>query len=179
MPTSFEHLDKQTPMGANLIAGGATFRVWAPNANAVYVTGDFNSAMPDPSNLLNQIGNGHWGGFVDGVKDRQNYMFFVDGAGSTGPKRDPYARELAAPFPGQCIVRDPAFPWHETGYQTPAFSDFVIYQLHVGVFYAPRLPEKGGFLDVVSKNSVSRQAGRYCDTAIANTGVFLTFQSRL
>ncbi len=151
MPVSLENISTSTPMGANLINNGATFRVWAPNATAVYITGDFNSGQPDDTTLLNQIGNGHWAGFVPNATDRQRYMFYVDGLGSSGPKRDPYARELASPFPGSCIIRDPSFSWHETGYVTPDFSDFVIYQLHVGVFYAPRLPECGTFLDVASK----------------------------
>ena len=35
---------------------------------------------------------------------------------------------------------------------TPAFHDFVIYQLHVGTFFTPNLPAKGGtFLDVARK----------------------------
>src|ERR1700734_112085 len=116
MPVSLQNISADTPMGANLLNGGATFRVWGPNAKAIYVTGDFNSGQPDDSTLLNPIGNGHWAGFVPNVSDRQQYMFYVDGAGSQGPKRDPYARELCSPFPGSCIIRDPAFPWHETGY---------------------------------------------------------------
>jgi 1,4-alpha-glucan branching enzyme len=151
MPLTLDHIDQNTPMGANLVEGGATFRVWAPNALAVYVNGDFNSPLQDDTTLLNNIGNGHWAGFVPNVTDRQEYMFYVEGEGSSGPKRDPWARELVMPFPGKCIIRDPAFPWHETGYQTPAFSDFVIYQLHVGVFYAPRVPVMGTFLDVAAK----------------------------
>jgi 1,4-alpha-glucan branching enzyme len=151
MPLALDYIDQNTPMGANLVAGGATFRVWAPNALAVYVNGDFNSPLQDDTTLLNNIGDGHWAGFVPTVIDRQEYMFYVEGEGSSGPKRDPWARELVMPFPGKCIIRDPAFPWHETGYQTPAFSNFVIYQLHVGVFYAPRVPVMGTFLDVAAK----------------------------
>lgn len=138
-------------MGANLAADGATFRVWAPNATAVHVTGDFNGGEPDESNLLNQVGGGHWAGFVPGVRDRQRYMFYVVGTGSRGPKRDPYARELESPFPAGCIVRETDFPWHQTEYATPPFHEFVIYQLHVGTFHTPRLPRGGTFLDVVLK----------------------------
>jgi len=138
-------------MGANLTGNGATFRVWAPNATAVHVIGDFTTATADDSNLLNSIGNGHWAGYIDDVQDREQYMFYVYGTGSQGLKRDPYARELASPFPGKCIIRDPYFPWHNTGYKTPRFEDFVIYQLHTGVFYIPRFPTKGTFLDVASK----------------------------
>jgi hypothetical protein len=37
MPASLEDIHPGTPMGANLIAGGATFRVWAPHARTVHV----------------------------------------------------------------------------------------------------------------------------------------------
>ena len=41
-------------MGANLVAGGATFRVWAPRARAVYVIGEFNGHERDDRSLLNR-----------------------------------------------------------------------------------------------------------------------------
>lgn len=139
-------------MGANLIADGATFRCWAPKARSVHVIGDFNDWQPQEASLLNPDGKGHWLGFLPEVRDRQGYMFFVAGEGSEGPKRDPYARELQTPFPSHCIIRTTDFPWHETGYVTPPFHDFVIYQLHVGTFFTPNLPRKGGtFLDVARK----------------------------
>ena len=152
MPASLEHIHPGTPMGANLIAGGATFRVWAPHAHAVHVIGDFNNRARNDASLLNRDDHGHWRGFIPGVRDRQRYMFYVVGDGSEGPKRDPYARELQTPFPSDCIIRKTDFPWHETGYVTPQFHNFVIYQLHVGTFFTPNLPRKGGtFLDVARK----------------------------
>ena len=152
MPASMEHVHAGTPMGANLVADGATFRVWAPNATAVHVIGDFNGRARDDDSLLNRHANGHWMGFVPGVKDRDRYLFHVVGPDGEGPKRDPYARELQTPFPSDCIVRETDFPWHETGYRTPRFEDFVIYQLHVGTFFTPNLPDRAGtFLDVARK----------------------------
>ena len=139
-------------MGATLVADGATFRVWAPNARAVFVLGDFNQRARNDDSLLTRDAAGHWRGFIPGVRDRDRYIFYVVGDGSEGPKRDPYARELQTPFPSDCIVRTSDFPWHETGYRTPAFSDFLIYQLHVGAFFTPNLPAKAGtFLDVARK----------------------------
>jgi hypothetical protein len=32
-----DHIDGNTPLGANLVAGGATFRVWAPAASEVHL----------------------------------------------------------------------------------------------------------------------------------------------
>ena len=50
------------------------------------------------------------------------------------------------------MVRAADFPWHETGFRTPSFHDFVIYQLHVGAFHTPRFPQHSGtFLDVADK----------------------------
>src|SRR5262245_21725309 len=152
MPASLEHIHAGTPMGANLVGGGATFRVWAPHARAVHVIGDFNGRSRDDASLLNRGDGGHWLGFIPGVRDRQRYMFYVVGEGSEGPKRDPYARELAAPFPSECIVCKTDFPWHEREYVTLPFHEFVLYQLHVGTFFTPNLPHKGGtFLDVARK----------------------------
>jgi len=139
-------------MGANLVADGATFRTWAPHAQAVYVIGEFNHHVRDDTSLLNRQTNGQWFGFIPGVKDRHRYKFYVIGNGTEGPKRDPYARELDTPFPSDCIVRKPNFPWHESGFVTPKFHNFVIYQLHVGTFFTPNLPTQGGtFLDVARK----------------------------
>jgi 1,4-alpha-glucan branching enzyme len=139
-------------MGATLIADGATFVVWAPHARSVHVLGDFNDRRRNDASLLTRDEIGHWRGFIPGVRDRHRYMFYVVGEGSEGFKRDPYARELETPFPSECIIRTTDFPWHESGYVTPRFHDFVIYQLHVGTFFTPNLPHKGGtFLDVARK----------------------------
>jgi 1,4-alpha-glucan branching enzyme len=152
MATSLSHIHSGTPMGANLIADGATFRVWAPHARAVHVLGDFNDRRRDDASLLTRDDHGHWRGFIAGARDRDRYIFYVVGEGSEGPKRDPYARELQTPFPSDCIIRETDFPWHASGFVTPPFHDFVIYQLHVGTFFTPNLPRKAGtFLDVARK----------------------------
>jgi len=150
MAASLLHVSPSTPMGANLAAGGATFRVWAPNATAIHVRGSFNGFTIRDDARLVDAGGGHWHGFIDGVSEGDRYKYWVTGQAGPGWKRDPYARELLEPD-WDCIVRRPDFPWHDTGYGTPAFNDFVIYQLHVGAFYTPRLPGTGTFLDVVDK----------------------------
>ncbi len=134
-------------MGATLVGSGATFRVWAPHATAVHVRGSFNGFSIQEDALLLEDPAGQWRGFIDGVADGSLYKYWVTGPSGAGWKRDPYARELLEPN-WDCIVRQGDFPWHETGYLTPAFHDFVIYQLHVGAFQTPRFPKPGTFLDV-------------------------------
>jgi len=148
-----------TPMGANLVdGGGATFRMWAPRASAVYVNGRFGGTWQSGQTddlLMAKDGNGYWTGFVADAKDSDPYHYWVAGTGSSGYKRDPYARELATdqPFPiCSCLIRSAdAYPWHDGQFVTPAFSDMILYQLHIGT-YAPSAPGRPStFLDVIGK----------------------------
>src|SRR5919205_886562 len=72
-------------------------------------------------------GNGHWAVFIPGLKDGDPYMYFVDGQGSSGYKRDPHARLLTIepPFPkAHSVLRNPAaFPWHEAHFTPPPFNE--------------------------------------------------------
>jgi 1,4-alpha-glucan branching enzyme len=143
------------PMGGTLVEGGATFRVWAPRAKAVHVAGDFNGWQQNAASLLQPIGGGHWAGFVPGLHDGDQYMFYVDGLGGSGYKRDPRARLLtfqpAFPF-ANCVLRNPTrFSWHNTAFRAPAFSDLIIYQLHIGTFSVAPGNRNGGFLDVLTR----------------------------
>jgi 1,4-alpha-glucan branching enzyme len=148
-----------TPMGANLVdGGGATFRVWAPRATAVYVNGVFRGTPKVGQTddlLMARDGNGYWTGFVAAAQDGDPYHFWVVGAGSSGYKRDPYAREMATdpPFPTcSCVIRSAAaYPWHDAAFVTPDFSNMIVYQLHIGT-YAPSAPGVAStFLDVIGK----------------------------
>jgi hypothetical protein len=44
--------------------------------------------------LLSKNPRGYWTGFQEGAQDGDQYRFWVVGIGSSGYKRDPYAREL-------------------------------------------------------------------------------------
>ena len=64
-----------TPMGAQLVERGATFRTWAPGAKEVYVVlHNFDVQSPtgwkkNDQDLLIRDANGYWGGFFPGVVD--------------------------------------------------------------------------------------------------------------
>ena len=147
MTVEFQFVDRTTPMGANVVAGGATFRTWAPRARNVFLmTGDALNRSgapgwtPSPDARLTPLADGTWAGFLDGAGDGLQYLFWVDGEASQGPKRDPYARELTLTpaFPASyCILRDPAaYPWHDGAWRPPDFSKLIIYQLHIGTWWA-------------------------------------------
>lgn len=166
-----------TPMGATLVAGGATFRTWAPHAADVYLITDQLPASaapgwtPQAGDRLTRLSDGSWAGFVAGIADGDAYLFWVRGpTGDAGFKRDPYARELAEhpPFPDSpCLVRDPdSYPWQATDWRTPPFNELIIYQLHVGAFWAldtagqdRRATDYGKILDLVERIEYLRDLG--------------------
>jgi len=162
-------------MGANLVEGGATFRVWAPSAVDLYVVTDDLSAsrqkgwIPRESDRLLRRDDGSWTGFKPGVREGSVYRYYVVGEGSSGFKRDPWARELGTKpaFPDcDCIVRDSrTYPWHDTAFTPAPFNELIIYQLHVGSFYRvdangrDKRESVGRFLDAVMRIPYLRALG--------------------
>ena len=150
-------------MGATLVPAGATFKVWGPLAQAVYLNGTFGGVSQWTTNtdsdfLLTQDAAGYWTGFLAGVAEGDFYKYYVVGqaGGSTGYKRDPYARELTPsttfPIGVNCIVRSPSsYPWHDQNFVTPDYSNLIIYQLHIGTYAPASFPNYGTFLDVIGK----------------------------
>src|SRR5450755_3287596 len=146
MPVDLSRVNKNSAMGATVQADGTGFRTWAPNASNVFVLAGSALAgsndpswRPAPEDALASLGDGSWGGFLPDVADGDPYMFFVEGAGSAGWKRDPYARELtlSPAFPDSfCVVRNPqSYSWRDQSWQPLAFNDLIIYQLHVGTWW--------------------------------------------
>lgn len=146
MPLSQNGINESTPMGATVLAGGTSFRVWAGNASAVYLVLDAGTSYtPSSADLLVRLAKpGHWAGFVANVGEGRPYRFWVVGEGGQGFKRDPHARELryldGVVTPdydnSNCVVRSPrTYHWAAPHFRPPRFHELVVYQFHVGVFY--------------------------------------------
>jgi 1,4-alpha-glucan branching enzyme len=156
---SQNNISPSTPMGATLVAGGgATFRAWAPRASAVYLNGTFGGVQQAGQTddlLMAEDANGYWTGFAGQAQEGDLYHFWVVGAGSSGYKRDPYARQLAtdAPFPTcSCIIRPgAAYPWHDADFVTPDFTNMIVYQLHIGTYAINQPGIASTYLDIVGK----------------------------
>ncbi len=90
-------------MRVNLKNGGATIRVWAPAADDVYVLlNPSSSYVPNPGDrLFADPSSGYWSGFLAGCNEGARVKFWIKGKGSSGFKRDPYARELSSPSGGE------------------------------------------------------------------------------
>ena len=153
-------------MGATVRDGGTYFRVWAPAAEAVHVAlvkppvSSLALWQANPTNLLARDAAGFWSGFFPGVGHGWEYRYWTKGSSGEGYKRDPRAIELGlAHFPDcNCrIVEQRDYPWHDQDFVSPGFNDLIIYQLHIGVFYAERdgvdirANRVGKFLDVIDR----------------------------
>jgi 1,4-alpha-glucan branching enzyme len=162
---SLTHITTSTPLGATpLPGGGVTFRVWALRATAVYLNGTFgvNTYVNDDAHArLVKDAAGYWAGFESEAKTGDEYTFYVVNA-TQGHKRDPHARQLKETgFPdSRSIVCDPAaYPWHDGAFQTPDFSNLVVYQIHIGTYAISRPGVSSNFLDVVGKVSYLQALG--------------------
>jgi 1,4-alpha-glucan branching enzyme len=78
---------------------GAYFAVWAPNADLVYVMGDFNQWRYEDLLLQPLASSGIWHGFVPGVKAGQSYKFRLHSKfmGYKVDKADPFAVHAETP----------------------------------------------------------------------------------
>ncbi len=113
MPASQVNITRSTPLGAAIVPGGVTFRLWAPSANAVYVV-LHDIPDPDPAkcprieeNRLVSDGCGYWTGFFPSLQDGSTYRFLVEGPGGASYKRDPRSLELELEgWPNcDCVIR--------------------------------------------------------------------------
>jgi 1,4-alpha-glucan branching enzyme len=127
-------------MGALPYPGGTTFRVWAPHAGSVVVSGSWDGWAPEAT-MLARDGDGTsgtWSADVDGVRPGDEYRYRLRTAdGDEVWRMDPYGRQVTSSV-GNSVVYDPAaFDWGDHWFQMPDRDDLVIYELHVGTFNAP------------------------------------------
>lgn len=136
-------------MGAVNGEDGTTFRVWAPNADGVAVTGSFNEwAEID----LVAEADGYWAGHVAEAQPGDEYRFVVHAAGEKLTRIDPYALEVTNSI-GNAVIRSrEGYEWLvPDDYRTPAKNEMVIYELHLGTFTDESGDRPGNFKSAISR----------------------------
>ena len=124
---------------------GVTFRVWAPNALAVTVAGEFNGWNTSANALSREAGtpwNGIWTTTVAAARPGQAYKYLITpSAGAAVWKKDPRARQVRTQNNGTqaSVVYDKdAFDWAGDRFEPPWPNEIVMYELHIGTFHDPR-----------------------------------------
>lgn len=137
---------------------GTTFRVWAPNAEKVYVTGDFNKWDED-ANPLTHEGDGYWATDVGKAKPGDEYKFILVNGKQKLYRIDPYARQVTGSV-GNSVVHNPDFDWGDTeAFRSPNWNELVIYEMHIGTFNAPDDDRPGTFRRAIQKFPYLRELG--------------------
>lgn len=136
-------------MGALPYASGVAFRVWAPHADAVYVTGTFNDWSPD-AHPLTKEGEGFWYADVSAAAVGHEYRYRILTGDQQRLRIDPYARQVTSSV-GNAVVYDPQFNWEDDAYRLPPVNEMVIYELHLGTFHDQEDGKSDKFAEAVQK----------------------------
>ena len=141
------HEQLWTVLGANLRAfpstlgevRGTAFAVWAPNAHAVRVVGDFNG-WDGRGHAMRSLGeSGVWELFVPGVGAGARYKFQVlQSDGTWKDKADPLAKSAEVPPATASVVAESAHEWRDEAWMTarreadPHNGPLSVYEMHLG-----------------------------------------------
>jgi 1,4-alpha-glucan branching enzyme len=143
-------------LGAHIVRDGASFAVWAPNAERVSVIGDFNGWDTASDPLEPVASSGIWSGRVEGARKGQTYKFHIRSrhAGYRVDKADPFAFRAETPPKTGSIVWDLIYDWGDAEWlaaraeRNGLSAPMSIYEVHLGSWR--RGPDAGwlGYRDV-------------------------------
>jgi 1,4-alpha-glucan branching enzyme len=137
-------------MGAIVHRNGVAFRVWAPNAQSVFVKGDFNN-WSDKACPLSHEENGYWYADMDAARPGHEYKFVVINGEQKLERIDPYARQVTNST-GNGVIYDPSdFDWQNDHFELPPHNELVIYEMHIGSFFSGTVGKPGGFETAIEK----------------------------
>lgn len=120
-------------MGAIIHEGGVAFRVWAPNADAVSVVGEFND-WDEAADPMTSEGDGYWYADVATAVPGHEYRFSITAGDETFTRIDPYAMQVTNSVGNGCIYDHSSFDWEGDDFTPRSLNDLVIYEMHVGSF---------------------------------------------
>ena len=142
---------------------GFVFRVWAPNAQAVSVVGDFNFWNGEDL-YMERISHGVWEAWSPNAKEGQAYKYLIHHwSGRRVHKMDPVGfQSCKAPDTSSVICRLDSYKWHDSLWMArqtrrePLESPINIYEMHIGSWR--RRWDGGGYL---SYNELAEQLPGY------------------
>lgn len=144
-------------MGSVIHKNGVLFRLWAPHANQIFVTGDFCDWNKEAVEMIS-IANGYWETNVENAKAGQSYKYILHTEKGILEKNDPYAKQLTHSS-GNSIIIDTNFDWTDEKFQMPPWNELVIYELHIGTFNRIQKDKPGDFSGVKEKLQYLKSLG--------------------
>jgi 1,4-alpha-glucan branching enzyme len=118
---------------------GYYFAVWAPNATAVSVIGDFNDWSGAGASLASRDTSGIWEGVVPTARKGQVYKYAITARdGRVLEKADPYAVRAETPPRTGSVLWDLRFEWDDAdwmaqrGARNALDAPMSVYEVHLG-----------------------------------------------
>ena len=136
-------------LGSFLDGDQCTFRVWAPHAQAVFVSGDFCGWEPTVHELTRINSEGIFEGTVSNVRPYDSYKYVIKASdGRMLWKADPYARHAQTrPESASKVYEDQNYLWKDETWlkqrSIPFQQPVNIYEVHLGSW---KHGENGEFL---------------------------------
>ena len=152
--------DKVAGMGAVVSQDATTFRVWAPNADTVFVAGTFNE-WNKTTHELEKEENGYWSIAIAEAKAGDEYKYIIHNGELILDRNDPYAREMTNSN-GNSVVTNLDFEWEDQDFKMKSWNALVIYELHVGTFNRKKDDEVGTFQSIIDKIPYLQSIGVNC-----------------
>ncbi len=153
------HYEIYNKMGAHFFeidgVKGVYFAVWAPNAEAVSVVGDFNEWKPKKTPMKMLGTSGIWEAFVPEAKMWDMYKYAITTRkGEVLYKSDPYGfHSELRPGTASKIVDIDKFKWTDKKWldkqetENPMKKPMAIYELHLGSWKKDYSRNEDGFID--------------------------------
>ena len=119
---------------------GTYFAVWAPNAERVFLTGDFNNWSPTAQPLAARANSGIWEAFIPGIRQGTHYKYHIESKhnGYKVDKTDPFGfYSEVAPANGS-IVWELGYEWADAEWmknrhqKNALDAPISIYEMHLG-----------------------------------------------
>jgi 1,4-alpha-glucan branching enzyme len=128
---------------------GTYFAVWAPNATAISIIGNFNHWQNGKHNLNPRWDeSGIWEGFIPGIEKGEAYKYALySNTGEYFEKADPFALYTEIPPRTASIVWEHEYPWKDQPWLEKRKSlagksqPYSVYEVHLGSW--KRKPEDG------------------------------------
>ena len=128
---------------------GVYFAVWAPDAEKVFIVGDFNGWDKSTHPLRPKGVSGIWEGFITGVGKGANYKYYIHSRYNDYKveKADPFAFFSEVPPKTASIIWDLDYAWGDAKWMSSRAehnrpdAPVAIYEVHLGSWM--RFPQEG------------------------------------
>jgi 1,4-alpha-glucan branching enzyme len=147
------HFRLYLKLGAHPLTAGDTpgtyFAVWAPDAEKVFVIGDFNNWDKESHPLVPRGQSGIWDGFIPGVGPGAIYKFHIHSRFQSYKvdKADVFGYSFEGPPRTASVVWDLDYAWSDQDWMTKRHEQnalnapLSIYEVHLGSWRLLGLPD--------------------------------------